>query len=319
MKRNFAIVSVLFAYLNGCSNVPTANFVKDSSTSAAESSSSAAESHTSGAQEILPGSKGGILPGSKGERNLLSDLEVQVNLPDLDSDFAVQSEYEHWQFKLDQQTLLSPRILSVVHEDQKLLLTVKLENLTLSSNINYQELIIQSTDGIVQAAAVIPALKTDQHRLASPLTTKSTAIWLLAKAAEKSSGQSLQSMQPEEFQMIENDPELQSLVQALETAYKESKGKSQPEKNQAVQEVLQKTTQKSSEIIPQPENNHNPKSDSGTRPKPDQKCSRENQNRSYWHKPSSWPLFGRDDLISCSDSSVAKTNSSSHQKSNAKK
>jgi hypothetical protein len=268
MKRRFAVLCILFAYLNGCSDAPNVAASNASQTTLADSRiSDLKEDILPGSKggilpgskgeilpgskgEILPGSKGEILPGSKGDRNILSDLEVQVRLPDLSSDFAVQSEHDQlplsvlWQFKLDQQLLSAPRLLSHFRNNGELVVTVSLENVPVSTTATYQEVLLLSSDGIIQAAAVIPALKAEQSLLEVPITIQSTAIWMMTKEYEKSSGQSFQSMSAEDFQTIEKLPELQDLAQAIEVAYKESKGRSDPTKNQSVKDSLQKGSQK---------------------------------------------------------------------------
>ncbi|MEZ0370150.1 MAG: hypothetical protein ACAI44_13770 [Candidatus Sericytochromatia bacterium] len=176
-----------------------------------------------------------ILPGSKGDRNTLAQLEVQLLLPDFeafsqgslvlaltDAQLAGQ-----WVAVVDGQPVKTRLVASTATGGERTLSFV-LEDVNLG-NTEFQEILLRSPDQGIQAAALVPALQAGQSRLAEPLSLLSTAVWLLASEDQADRGESPQHLSTDEFRQLQARPDATVLAGSLKKLFLDGKGQLAPE------------------------------------------------------------------------------------------
>lgn len=203
---------------------------------------------------ILPGSKGdrtNILPGSKGDRSHIAALEVQLRLPEIgfQTAFVIQSEPTpaQWSVHLDSQVVKS-RLIKVRTEGADAIIYFALENLEVES-LNTHEIIFASSDKVVQAAALLPALKPEQTSISEPVTPQTTATWLVADEYQRKKGAKVQELNADELKILSGLPEITVLTEQIRDLYRSSKGKANLAKADQVLKELAKAVSQAEQKI----------------------------------------------------------------------
>ena len=214
---------------------------------------------------------GGILPGSKGDRKHLAALEVQLQLPALASaDFAIKAlavppALDRWTATVDgKQVGLSFQAATEV--EGEVLLSFVLSDVGIAET-GMQEFLFHAEDKVLQAAGLVPRLGREQKRLSAPLTSESTAVWMIARNYQKGKGKALQDLTPEQFALLQALPEVKTLAQSLKQLYRQSKGKADPTKSEHLNAQADQGSVKLDQKVkqtPAPEPSSNP----GTSPAP---------------------------------------------------
>ncbi len=215
---------------------------------------------------ILPGSKGdrtNILPGSKGDRSHIAGLEVQLRLPEIgfQTAFVIQSEPTpaQWTVHLDSQVVKS-KLIKVRSEGADAIIYFALENLDVE-NLNTHELIFASSDKVVQAAALVPALKPEQTSISEPVTPQTTATWLVADEYQRKKGAKVQELKADELKTLSGLPEITSLAEQIRDLYRSSKGRANLAKSdQVLKELAKAVSQAEQKIEKQNQNQNQPTS-----------------------------------------------------------
>ncbi|MEZ0370151.1 MAG: hypothetical protein ACAI44_13775 [Candidatus Sericytochromatia bacterium] len=239
----------------------------------------------------------GILPGSKGDRTRLAELEVQLRLPGLDAaDFAVKAlavpeDLNKWTAEVDGQQV-ALQFKASAEAQGELLLSFVLRDVN-GSETELQEILLRSSDQVLQAAALIPGLRLGQKRLESPLNSESLAVWLIARKYQMHAGKKLQDLSLADLQQLMALPDVKTLAQSLKELYRQSKGKADPTKSEQITKETSESSDKLAEKIksnPAPETSTSPKPSSSPKPST-------NPNAVSSPKPSSSPkASGKPDL-----------------------
>lgn len=213
---------------------------------------------------ILPGSKGDrnhILPGSKGDRSHIASLEVQLRLPEIGFEIAFTTLAEQkpaqWTARVDALPVKT-RLIKTRIEGGDAIIYFALEELNVES-LSTHELLFVSPEQIVQAAALVPGFQPGQVSISEPVTTQSTAVWLIAEQYQQQKGAKVQDLSSEDIKALNSLPELPDFAQQIRDVYRSSKGKSDLKKADQILKKLEQVVRKADEKL-----KHNHKKNSET-------------------------------------------------------
>ena len=188
-----------------------------------------------------------ILPGSKGDRNLHRTLQVQILLPVAEASMALKQlstddlaglDVSGWNAHFDAKAAVETRLLKVERLADELRLSFQLEQIEPLATVAFHELVFYAGDGIVQTAALLPALDAAPPEgpsiLSESLSSTTLSQWLIARQFQEERGQSLQALSKAEFQELSNLPDVADLAQHLAAMYRQNKGKSDPLKSDII-------------------------------------------------------------------------------------
>lgn len=203
---------------------------------------------------ILPGSKGDrnhILPGSKGDRSHIASLEVQLRLPEIGFETAFTTLAEQkpaqWTARIDALPVKT-RLIKTRIEGGDAIIYFALEELDVE-RLSTHELLFVSPEQIVQAAALVPEFQPGQVSISEPVTTQSTAVWLIAEQYQQQKGAKVQDLSPEDIKTLTSLPELPDLAQQIRDVYRSSKGKSDFKKAEQILKKLEQVVRKADEKL----------------------------------------------------------------------
>lgn len=190
-----------------------------------------------GRGDILPGSKGEIkgeikaeiLPGSKGDRNLQTGMEVQLQLPDV-SGFATRQlgdTAETWTASLDNRAL-EARLIRRESGAGTQLLTFSVKAQGSLAPTSYHAVAFYSSAGVLQSGGLVPTQAFDGPALSVPLSSRTLAVLLVASSYAQTAALTPQDLPALLLSELNTLPEVAELDLDLQEAYRETKGKDDP-------------------------------------------------------------------------------------------